>query len=113
MTDSLTFPVPEAQLTSLFLSSIFYGILLVTFGFCLHALLSYNGRMRTASEIHWLMLSVTILAFIIGTFDLALNYYNNLKAFVFYTGKGGAMAEFANISDWVNVTKVGRPPAFN
>lgn len=108
MADSSTFPVTEAQLTSLFLQSICYGVLVITFGFCLHSLLNRDGRLRKSSEIHWLMLGVTIFAFILSSFDLALNFYNNLKAFVFYTGKGGPIEVFSKISDWVNVSKVCR-----
>ena len=36
---------------------------------------------------------------------MAFGLRHNLDAFVFYTGPGGATAEFGDISYWVNVMK--------
>lgn len=106
MTDAKSFPVTEAQLTALFLQSIFYGILLVTFGFSTRALFTYRGRLKRSKEINWLVVVVTFISLCIASLDLSLVYYGNMRAFVFYQGKGGPTAEFTRISSWINITKV-------
>lgn len=103
MTD---FPITEAQLTGLFLESIVFGIYLVTFGMCLHTLMMTGSRWRSPAELNVPMIIVTGVFFVIAAFDLALGFYHTIKAFVLFTGDGGAAAEFTNISDWVNVMKV-------
>lgn len=111
MAASADFPITEAQLTGLFVEAVVFGIHIVTFGFCLHALLTDNGRKKRWRDVQWVMVVVAVALFVIATFDLALGFYHNIKAFVFYTGQGGALAQFINISDWINVCKVRKLPA--
>ncbi|KAF8157261.1 hypothetical protein B0H34DRAFT_493391 [Crassisporium funariophilum] len=99
------FPITEAQLTGLLVESILFGIHLITVGYCQHALLATRTRWKRASEINWPMVCVSLALFANATFDLFLGFYHDLKAFVFYTGPGGAVAEFTNISDWINVSR--------
>jgi len=106
MAASAEFPITEAQLTGLFVEAVVFGIHIVTFGFCMHALLTDNGRKKRWRDVRWVMVVVAVALFVIATFDLALGFYHNIKAFVFYTGQGGALAQFMNISDWINVCKV-------
>ena len=101
------FPITEAQLTGLFVESITFGIHIVTLGYCLHALFRKGGRWKRWSDVHWGMVAVSLTLFIVATFDVTLGFYHNVKAFVFYTSPGGALDEFTNISEWVNVCRVG------
>jgi len=99
-------PITEAQLIGLFIEAILFGIHLITLGFCLHTLFTSGRRWRRRDEVHWGMLTVSLALFGVAAFDIALGFYHDLKAFVFYTGEGGAIAEFTDISDWINITKV-------
>ncbi|KAH9915070.1 uncharacterized protein B0H18DRAFT_959469 [Fomitopsis serialis] len=51
---------------------------------------------------------VAIAFFVFGTCDVSFNLYHNLIAFIFYTGPGGADAEFDRLSTWVNVMQIYR-----
>ena len=50
-------------------------------------------------------LVVTLLLFVFATLDVALLLRHVLDAFIWYKGPGGAIAEFSDISYWVNVMK--------
>ena len=41
----------------------------------------------------------------IATLEMAFGLLHNLQAFIWYTGSGGAVAEFEDISNWVNVMR--------
>ncbi|OSX68007.1 hypothetical protein POSPLADRAFT_1100493, partial [Postia placenta MAD-698-R-SB12] len=99
------FPIQEAQLISLFMQSTVYGVHVVTFLMCMWALLrpSNSGR-----PVNWPWLSVAVILFAIGTADVSFNLYHNLIAFIYYTGLGGAQAQFEDLSSWVNVMRVYR-----
>ncbi|KAF8157258.1 hypothetical protein B0H34DRAFT_712941 [Crassisporium funariophilum] len=99
------FPITEAQITGLFVESIFFGVHLITVGYCMQALLATRTRWRRPSEINWTMVCVSLALYANATFDVCLGFYHTLKAFVFFTGQGGAVAEFTNISDWINVSR--------
>jgi len=104
-----SFPITEAQLTGLFVEAILFGIHLITLGFCLRTLFATGSRRRRWNQVHWEMVAVSLALFSVAVIDLALGFYHDLKAFVFYTGQGGAIAEFTNISDWINICKVRIP----
>ncbi|CAA7268856.1 unnamed protein product [Cyclocybe aegerita] len=99
------FPITEAQLTGLFVESILFGVHMVSLGYCLQALMSTKTRWRRSSEINWPMVAISCALFANAAFDVSLGFYHNMKAFVFYTGPGGAAAKFTDISNWVNVLK--------
>ncbi|KAJ7119029.1 hypothetical protein C8R44DRAFT_536202, partial [Mycena epipterygia] len=90
-------------LLSQLLESIFWGVYVVTLGFCLKELLRTQNRWKKAAEISKPMLAVTILMGVIATFDLCLTFVINLNAFVFYDGPGGPKAAFDNTSGWLDV----------
>ncbi|TFK32661.1 hypothetical protein BDQ12DRAFT_638462 [Crucibulum laeve] len=102
---SSSLPITTAQLCALFTESIVYGIYLVTCGYCAQQLFMVNGRCKRLGEYHWPMVIVAILLLIFSTLDVAMGFYHNLWAFVLYTGTGGALEAFHNISFWVNVIK--------
>ena len=101
-----TFPVDEAQIVSLFMEAVAYGIYLVTLGLCVRAL--FWGTTGSKERINWPLVTITTLMFIFATFDVAFGLRHNLDAFIFYKGAGGPNAEFQDISYWVNVMKVRR-----
>ena len=100
----MSFPVAEAQLVALFMEAVTYGIYVVTFAMCARAL--FWDKQGLKKRINWPMVVVMALMAIFATLDLALGLRHNLNAFIYYTGPGGAAAEFDNISYWVNVMKV-------
>ena len=52
-----------------------------------------------------MFLVVALLLFVFATLDVALLLRHVLDAFIWYQGPGGAIAEFSDISYWVNVMK--------
>ncbi|KAH7882652.1 hypothetical protein F5I97DRAFT_1816635 [Phlebopus sp. FC_14] len=99
------FPVTTAQIVGLFMECILYGVYLVTLVQCLRALLWSDAESSFKRKANWPMLTVALLMGLFATLDVAFGLRHNLDAFVYYTGPGGATAEFANISYWVNVMK--------
>ncbi|KAF7328336.1 Ubiquitin carboxyl-terminal hydrolase [Mycena venus] len=100
------FPITEAQIVALFLESVFWGFYLVTFVPCLHSILFKSSwELKQLSEINWSMLLVALGVCVFATLDIAIGLMHNIQAFALYAGAGGAMEEFSNISDWVNVVK--------
>ncbi|KAJ7613535.1 hypothetical protein FB45DRAFT_802866 [Roridomyces roridus] len=88
------------QLLTQFLECIFWGIYIVTLGFCLRALLRWKTN---SGEISKTMLVVTLLMACVATFDMVLTFLINLNAFVFYDGPGGPKAAFDNTSGWMDI----------
>lgn len=107
-----SFPIDEAQLVALFMESVAYGVYLVTLGQCLRILLwgsaSRDGGLSLKRNINWPMLIVALLLATFATLDVAFGLRHVLDAFIYYKGPGGAKAEFANISYWIQVMKVRR-----
>lgn len=103
------FPIDEAQIVGLFMECICFGIYLVTLAQCLRALLWSDMEHGFKSNVNWPMLTVALLLCIFATLDVAFGLRHNLDAFVYYYKPGGAKAEFAIISYWVNVMKVEYP----
>ncbi|KAJ7462009.1 hypothetical protein FB451DRAFT_1496366 [Mycena latifolia] len=73
----------ESQLFAQLLESIFWGIYVVSLGFCLKALLRTQNRWKRSNEISKTMLVVVIIMGCIGTFDM------------------GPKAAFDNTSGWL------------
>ncbi|KAF8205928.1 hypothetical protein K438DRAFT_2014309 [Mycena galopus ATCC 62051] len=93
----------ESQLLTQLLESIFWGIYVVTLGFCLQALLRIQNRWKKPIEISKPMLAVAVIMGCIATFDMCLTFAININAFVFYDGPGGPKAAFDNTSGWMDV----------
>lgn len=90
------------------------GVFLVTFSLCMHILLfksngfpssSAHKKLVSSPPIKWNMVLVALAMFVLATLDVAFGLRHNLDAFVYYTGSGGAIAEFSLVSNWVNVMK--------
>ncbi|KAH9923360.1 uncharacterized protein B0H18DRAFT_1015365 [Fomitopsis serialis] len=99
----MPFPIAEAQLAALFMQSIAYGIHVVTFAACMYAWFWRHRTLRASNRWPWMVVAIAL--FIFGTIDVCFNFYHNLVAFVFFTGPGGANAEFEDISNWINVMR--------
>ncbi|KAJ4484608.1 hypothetical protein C8R41DRAFT_444877 [Lentinula lateritia] len=107
MTDTLG--ISEAQILGLFLASVFWGMLLITFVQAMRCMLwdlnVPGGRLKRASTINWPMLVVALLLMALSTFDVSLGLMHSIEAFIFYTGPGGSAARFTGLTDWVNILK--------
>jgi hypothetical protein len=101
------FSVTEAQLVSLFLASIFYGIYFSTFCDCLRALVWNGGSFRATSNVKWVLLVVAVCMFVDETADAIFNLEHNLEAFIRYPG--GPAAQFKIINHWTNIARVSVP----
>ncbi|KAJ3752307.1 hypothetical protein EV360DRAFT_88871 [Lentinula raphanica] len=105
MADSLG--ISEAQLLGLFLASVFWGMLLITF---VHAMQCFlwdieRGELKSASKLNWPMLIVALLLMTISTLDLSLGLMHCIEAFILYNGPGGSDARFTGLTDWVNIVR--------
>jgi hypothetical protein len=99
-------PPAETELFAQLFEAIFWGIYVITLGFCLKALLRTQNRWKRSAEISKPMLVVAILMGCVATFDMCLTFAVNLNAFVFYDGPGGPKAAFDNTSGWMDVMSV-------
>ncbi|KAJ3861040.1 hypothetical protein EV359DRAFT_84723 [Lentinula novae-zelandiae] len=104
-----TLGISEAQILGLFLASVFWGMLLITFVQAMRCMLwdlnVLGGRLKRASTINWPMLVVALLLMALSTFDVSLGLMHSIEAFIFYTGPGGSAARFTGLTDWVNILK--------
>ncbi|KAF9530845.1 hypothetical protein CPB83DRAFT_849731 [Crepidotus variabilis] len=103
MPDALS--VSLTQLTGMFVQAICFGILLVTFGFCLHSLFTYRGKMKRLHDVNWLMVSFTAISFTLAVFDMCLAFYLNLQVFVILQGKVDPAQAFSTASSWMSIAK--------
>ncbi|KZT06654.1 uncharacterized protein LAESUDRAFT_146943 [Laetiporus sulphureus 93-53] len=97
------FPIAEAELVAIFTESITYGIHIATFTMCMWTLLRRSKDLERPVNVTLLLFSITL--FVLGTLDIAFNFYRNLTAFIFYTGPGGAGNVFDELSNWVNTSR--------
>ncbi|PCH39050.1 hypothetical protein WOLCODRAFT_134699 [Wolfiporia cocos MD-104 SS10] len=98
------FPITEAQLVALFMQAVSYGVHLVTFTICIWTLFrTTSAGYRKSINWPWFIIAVTLFA--VGTVDVSFNFYHNMIAFVYYTGPGGAIVPFQEISNWLNVMR--------
>lgn len=123
MADS-NFPIDVAQLVALFMESLFFGehdafllsnksvmfnridlgIYLVSFGMCIYVML-IKSRSRQLNCQRIVFLIVALALFTFAALDVALLLRHVLDAFIWFHGPGGAIAEFSDISYWVNAMK--------
>ncbi|KAJ3553803.1 hypothetical protein NM688_g3423 [Phlebia brevispora] len=107
-TDDIHDIIEEANLVGLFMETLFYGILIVSSGYCLRLLLCRTGRLtlKPAQEIRWWAVVVVVLMTAISTLDLALNLRLNLRAFIWSGGSNeSVIAVFGDTMNWANITR--------
>ena len=80
------------------------GMFLITSAHCLRTLLWEDGRAKPLGRLHWKMLIASLLMFSFATLDIAFGLRHNIEAFIYF--KGGALQEFEDVSNWVNVMKM-------
>ncbi|KAJ3970145.1 hypothetical protein EV361DRAFT_802561 [Lentinula raphanica] len=99
--------ISEAQILGLFLASVFWGMLLITFVQVMKCLLwdIERGELKPTSKINWPMLIIALLLMAFSTFDVSIGLMHCIEAFVLYTGPGGSAARFTGLTDWVNILK--------
>lgn len=106
MTGADSWPITAAQLSGNFCETLFYGIYLVTFCSCARTLLTTGSgqaeRWRRPSEIRWMMASVTVVLFVICTFDVTIGLLHNFRAFI---DSSDPQQVFLNITDWITVAR--------
>lgn len=96
--------IERAQLISVVLEALFYGLFLVTFFPCLKALLwRDDSGFSSLQSIPWTMLIFCLIFATFATLDLFFQFYRALEAF---TSSSDAFTVFTNISDWTNVVQV-------
>ena len=105
------FTIDKAQLLALLLSSVFYGIFLVSFFMCMRVLLWDRG-FKPKSTIRWPMVCVAVVLATIGTINLGYTFNLNFRAFILYDGPGGPIAVFNDISYWASVLQVSCAVSF-
>ena len=98
------FPITEARIVGLFVESVTYGINLVSFGFCLNALLGFGTKRKRINEINWPMTIISILIFVVSTLGICLAFWIVLRAFVFYAPSPSSA--LSDISYWALSAKV-------
>ena len=83
MAQTSDFSLAEAQLVTLGMVSITYGIYLVSTGFCTYVLSRTEAGKRV--RYHWQIAVVTVM-FVLITMDVTLKFCQILEAFVWYKG---------------------------
>ncbi|KAE9396828.1 hypothetical protein BT96DRAFT_977270 [Gymnopus androsaceus JB14] len=97
-----------AQLLSLFLSSLFWGIFLITFIQSIRCLLwDSKGIRKSASIISWPMLIVAVLLALFPTFDVALGLAQNIEAIKSFASpiNGSAARLPSALTNWSIILK--------
>lgn len=106
------FTIDKAQIVAVFCTDILYGIYLVSLYPCLRAIVWNRDRyssndshssFKRREDIHWPMLVVALLFFLILSLDVAFGLAQTLQAFVLYKGPGGAAENLADVSQWLNL----------
>jgi hypothetical protein len=97
------FPIAVAQLCE----GVFYGVFLVTCWFSAQTLLLRNTsegvRLVHLPEIRWLLTIVSMMFFIISTWDMATGILHLFNA---VTKAGDPTAEINGPSGWLNIARV-------
>ena len=99
------FPLDTAQIVALFMTSIFYGILLTTFVGCMRVLLwsRTEQRLKSLDKINFAMLIPALLMFIFASLDISFDLRQNVQAFV---ESEDAIEEFEKTSNWLVYMKM-------
>ncbi|KAJ3564536.1 hypothetical protein NP233_g8234 [Leucocoprinus birnbaumii] len=98
--------VKASHLVGIFLEVLFYGIYLATCCFCIPTLFMKGSRederWRRPSEIHWIMVTVFVLLFVICSFDVVIGYVHIFKAFI---RSGDTEKALSSNSSWINIAR--------
>ncbi|KAF7305383.1 Carboxylic ester hydrolase [Mycena chlorophos] len=96
----------EAEMLALCLGLFLNGIYVVTMGIAGRVLLTNpEGRLRSAREINWVLLTVFVALFLNDMMDTVLEIVQAMNAFVLYTGPGGAEHVFLRGSSSITLAK--------
>lgn len=99
------FSLEECQLVAVFMTSVAYGVYLVTLGMCVRTLFwPQSGDRRTS--INRPLAAAMVLMAVFATFEAAFTLCFALEGFIYRNGPGGPTAVFKHVSSWVNVMKV-------
>jgi hypothetical protein len=116
----------QAQLLCNLLQPLFYGVYVVTLGFCLEALLrrlepnhrersqheiTLSSQWRKPSDVNKPMLVVVILMAIIATLDLVITFMTGWNAFMTADNVTSAEEILATETGWMDIVGV-RPEPF-
>lgn len=107
-----SFSLEECQLVAVFMTSVAYGVYLVTLGMCVRTLFWPQSGEHRASVNRPLAVAMVLMA-IFATFEAAFTLRFALDGFIYRNGPGGPTAVFKNVSSWVNVMKVCRHRMLN
>ncbi|KAJ7625663.1 hypothetical protein FB45DRAFT_1060327 [Roridomyces roridus] len=99
------FALIDAETYGLFLESVFYGIYLVTCGFCIPALFVHEDRLKRLRDLNWPMVLVGFFMFSIATVDVVLQFYRNLHTFRISNTQLEALEDFTAIGNPINFVK--------
>ncbi|KAK0192000.1 hypothetical protein F5146DRAFT_1037973 [Armillaria mellea] len=100
------FPVGEAQLTGLFVESIFYGLYLITLFSCFHGLLTTSdGSLKSRRTINYKMVAASLWMLVFSTLHVACHLRFVLDAFVYSNGEPTDNI-FQDMSDPANVMQL-------
>jgi uncharacterized membrane protein len=99
--------VTAAELIALFLQSLLYSLFVITFGFCMRALLlsPTTQQLKSKNAINWMMLSIALILAFFATFNIALEFQHCLDAFVYYEGSASDGVQFGS-PHWLSVMQV-------
>ncbi|PCH39046.1 hypothetical protein WOLCODRAFT_167780 [Wolfiporia cocos MD-104 SS10] len=94
--------ITKAQLVSLFLQGLSYGAHAATYVICLWISLRKSSNRKVKKQIHWQLLAIASVLFVVGTIDVSLNLYHNVAAFIH---SSNPTPDFDRFSSWVNVLR--------
>ncbi|KAK0462531.1 uncharacterized protein EV420DRAFT_1251086, partial [Desarmillaria tabescens] len=102
---SSRFPVDEAQLASLFVDSVFYGLLSDNFFSCLHGLLTTsNGNLKSRHTINYQMVAASLWMLVFSTVQVSCHLRFVLDAFIY--SDGDPIDTLSDMSHPVNVAQL-------
>ncbi|KAF9465691.1 hypothetical protein BDZ94DRAFT_296824 [Collybia nuda] len=78
----MAFSLDMANMVALFMGSVAYGINVVTFFTCMHALLRPHGRFKSIYTINLIMTVAALLMFTVATTDVGFILNHDVKMFV-------------------------------
>lgn len=79
-------PVPVIEITGLFITSISYGVYLVTLSLSILSLLRGKGRQKKYSPSDWFLLFISVVVFALITLKTVFSFVVVLRAFAFHNG---------------------------
>ncbi|EKM77395.1 hypothetical protein AGABI1DRAFT_130477 [Agaricus bisporus var. burnettii JB137-S8] len=96
------FPIDAAQLAGILCETFFYGIYLVTCGFCAQTLLLMGSSNQSERRVRWMMASFAITFFLVSTWDVSIGILHLFRAFI---AAEDPLVEFNKVADWINIAR--------